>query len=180
MVGREHVERLAQVAAIRVAVDEDRVDGRRVLDEVRHAFDALVEHRVRAHLDADEVVRRRAPGLLITRGLPRWPRRARAKRRAGGGEQRREVPDELPAVRGQLLVGPVRIVLHGCPAAQHRRLALPAPQPISGMRQTFRRVSAAAAVYAAWLGAAGISGQQATRRPPQTPHRHRCFGPGSI
>ena len=62
VVGGQQVRRLAQIATVRMAVYEDRVDAGRFLNEVEAAFDAFVEYRVRPNLHADHRARLRLCG----------------------------------------------------------------------------------------------------------------------
>ena len=67
-------QRLDQSAVVGVAVRHDRIDARGFLDQIKRVLDPFVQHRVRAHLDPDEVS-----------GRLRWPRNHSIRRQPGIG-----------------------------------------------------------------------------------------------
>ena len=96
VIGRQPVDRLAQIAAIGMAVGEERIDVGGVAAEIQARLDSFVEHRVRPHLDADE-----EPGTWTRRGGRRplftWTGSGGGygQRDAGGAGQRDETLQEL-------------------------------------------------------------------------------------
>lgn len=99
VVGREPLDRLTQVPAIRMAVGQERIDVGRLAAEVQARLDAFVEHRVRIHLDADEKVgasgSRCPAGRVVLTGVT--GRSERCGERKGAGDAG-ETAEELASI----------------------------------------------------------------------------------
>jgi hypothetical protein len=110
---REDARVFAQIAAIRMAVNKDYINGGRFLDQIQNMIDALIQQSVRAHLNTHNIASRgfrdRCCGSRRLLGAGRHSR-SQAKLTSGGHDG--DLPDEIATIQGRGLPG--RIVgVHG-------------------------------------------------------------------